>query len=57
MSRATTCYLMDLVDEGYLDAKDLLSMALNWMSEQDVVELAEANCLIPHYDEDEEEED
>jgi hypothetical protein len=35
-----------MVDEGLLNPRDVLLMALKWMSEDDVKEMAEANELF-----------
>lgn len=46
MSREATNKLLEMVDEGLLDAKDLAGMCLKWLSEDDVEELAKANDLL-----------
>jgi hypothetical protein len=43
-----------MVDEGLLNPRDVLLMALKWMSEDDVKEMAEANELFKEDKEDEE---
>ena len=53
-SRKTTCELLELVDEGVLDAKTVLQAALNWLEERDVKRMAEVNEFLLTYDEDEE---
>lgn len=52
--RETTNKVMELVDEGVLNPRDVLLMALKWMSEDDVKSMAEANEL---FKEEEDEED
>ena len=46
-------YLIELVDDGLLDAREALIMAANWMSQDDVRDMLEANEVIPDEDEDE----
>lgn len=41
--RATTNKLLEMVDNGALNARDLALMALKWMSEDEVKEMAKAN--------------
>lgn len=55
--RATTNKILEMVDEGVVNARDVLLMALKWMSEDDVAEMIKANELVPEYEEDEEDED
>jgi hypothetical protein len=42
-----------MVDNGILNPRDVLLMALKWMSEDDVKEMAEANELFKEDTEDE----
>jgi hypothetical protein len=44
-------YADDLVAEGIVDAKDMLSKCLSWMSADDVREMLDANELSPRFDE------
>ena len=53
-SRKTTTELLELVDEGVLDARTVLQAALNWLEERDVKRMAEVNEFLLTYDEDEE---
>lgn len=53
MPREKTNQLLELVDDGVLDARTVLVAALCWMSEYDVAEMARDNELL----EDEEEDD
>jgi hypothetical protein len=46
MCRQVTNELLQLVEDGILDAETVLTMALNWMSEDDVAEFAHTNELI-----------
>ena len=56
MAREYTSRLLELVEEGMFD-KDLLIEALaNWMSENDVRELVQAEGWVGFFDEEEEEE-
>ena len=41
MSRLYTCLILEKVDEGALDARQMLQDALGWMSEDDVKSLCE----------------
>lgn len=45
-SRATTNKILEMVDEGLVNARDVLLMALKWMSEEDVKAMAKANELL-----------
>lgn len=49
-SRSITNKLLELVEEGVLDAEVVLRAALLHMSEADVAEMAEAEELIPEED-------
>lgn len=42
----TTNRILEMVDEGLLDAKAVLLMALKWMSEDEVKAMAKANELL-----------
>lgn len=54
-AREVTTRMMDAMDEGLLDPRDVADMALNWLSEADVEEMARQNDLLPYllYEEDE----
>lgn len=43
MIRAVSNKLLELIDEHGLSARDVVIMCLNWMSEDDVKEMCEAN--------------
>lgn len=55
MTRESTNRILELMDEGAIDAKTLARDLLNYMSEADVTEFAHAHELID--DEEDEEED
>ena len=44
--RKVTNQLLEHVDEGVLDARDVLALALMYMSEADVADMAHINNLI-----------
>jgi hypothetical protein len=54
ISREYTNKLLEMIDEGLLSATQVAEMAVAWMSEDDVRQMMEANCLL---DEDEDEHD
>ena len=45
-TRKVTNKILERIDEGLLDAKDVLLACLKWMSEDDVTAMAEANELF-----------
>lgn len=45
-SRKATTRLLDMMDEGAIDPRILVEMALSWMSEADVAEMASRNDLF-----------
>lgn len=49
-TRKATNKLLEMVDEGLINARDVLLMALKWMSEDDVKAMAEANELFEEED-------
>ena len=53
-TRKVTNQLLELVDEGVLDAREVLAAALGYMSEADVADMAHSNELILEDDEDDE---
>jgi hypothetical protein len=59
MTRVVTNKLHEAMDGGLLNARDVADMALQWLSEAEVEEMARQNDLLPYlfYEEDEEEED
>lgn len=46
MSREYTIKLIEMIDEGLLDHKTVLTACLNYMSESEVKEMAEMNEFI-----------
>jgi hypothetical protein len=50
-------FALDLVDQGVIDPMMLLTAALNWMSQDEVRDMLDANELSPRFDEDEDEEE
>ena len=52
--RATTNKILEMVDNGLVNARDILLMALKWMSEDEVEAMAKANELLTEATEDEE---
>ena len=46
MSREYTTKLLDLIDEGLIDAESLARDLLGWLSEDEVKEFAERNDYI-----------
>lgn len=60
MSREYTRKLLDMVDSGMIDARQVLRDALNHMSEDEVKDMAETNGYVEEEDDedlDEDEED
>ena len=53
--RPATTRLMDMMDNGEIDARAVADMALSWLSEIDVKEMMQANDLVE--DDSDEEED
>jgi hypothetical protein len=45
-TRAYTCALLDMVDQGLVDRDHLIQDLLGWMSEADVAEFARRNEYI-----------
>jgi hypothetical protein len=48
---------IELVDAGLVDAREMLLMALNYMSQDDVADMLDANELSPRFNEDEDDEE
>ncbi len=55
-TRPATNRLIDMMDEGMIDARAVADMCLSWLSEHDVAEMMKANDIIEQ-DEDEEDEE
>ena len=48
-------FALDLVEQGMIDPMMLLTAALNWMSQEEVRNMLDANELSPRFEENEEE--
>ncbi len=55
--REATKRLIDLIETGVVDARDVLMASLNWMEDYDVEKMAEANMFFVDYDDEDEDED
>jgi len=44
-ARKTTNRIMELMDEGMLDSRQIADMCLGWLSEADVTEMAKQNDI------------
>lgn len=53
-ARKMTTAVMEAMDNGLLDPRDVADMALNWLSESDVDEMVRRNDIMPFDDEEEE---
>ena len=53
-TRQATNKLIEMIDEGLLDKRAVIVMALRWMSEDDVKEMCKANEINLEDEEDEE---
>jgi cytoplasmic iron level regulating protein YaaA (DUF328/UPF0246 family) len=51
MPRQQTNYLLDLIDSGLLDARDVVTMALKYMSEDEVADMMRINDVLVEDDE------
>lgn len=56
-TRQYTTQLLEMIEEGILDAETVLRSCLSYMSEADVQDMAECEGFIEEEDEEEEEED
>ena len=54
-TRPATNKLIDMMDEGLIDARAVADMALSWLSESSVHEMMLANDIVEEEPEDEEE--
>jgi len=54
MPRQQTNYLLDLIDSGLLDARDVVTMALKYMSEDEVADMMRINDILDEEYDDEE---
>ena len=55
--RPATSKLLDMMDEGLIDARTVADMALSWLSESDVADMMRANDIIDEEEEEDEEDD
>ncbi len=55
--RKSTTKLMDMMDEGVLDPREVADMCLNWLSEAEVDDMARRNDIEGFRGEDEDDED
>jgi hypothetical protein len=51
MPRQQTNYLLDLIDSGLLDPRDVVTMALKYMSEDEVADMMRINDVLVEDDE------
>jgi len=51
MPRQQTNYLLDLIDSGLLDARDVVTMAVKYMSEDEVADMMRINDVLVEDDE------
>ena len=56
-SREFTNKILEAVEEGMLDKDTVIMACLKYMSEDQVRDMADANCFFEHEEEDEEEEE
>ncbi len=56
-TRPATNRLIDMMDEGLIDARAVADMCLSWLSEHDVAEMMKANDLVERDEDEDEEED
>ena len=52
-TRPATTRLLDMMDEGLIDARTVADMALSWLSESSVAEMMLANDLVEDEEDDE----
>jgi len=51
MPRQQTNYLLELIDSGLLDPRDVVTMALKYMSEDEVADMMRCNEILVEDDE------
>jgi hypothetical protein len=51
MPRQQTNYLLDLIDSGLLDPRDVVTMAVKYMSEDEVADMMRINDILVEDDE------
>lgn len=49
-TRKTTNKLLELIDAGMISARDVVTMCLKWMSEDDVADMCRANDVYSEED-------
>jgi hypothetical protein len=54
MPRQQTNYLLELIDSGLLDARDVVTMAVEYMSEDEVADMMVVNDILDEEYDDEE---
>jgi hypothetical protein len=54
MTRQQTNYLLELIDSGMLDARDVVTMAVKYMSEDEVADMMVVNDILDEEYDDEE---
>ena len=57
MVREYTNKIIEMAEDGIIDWEDIARAALNWMSEDDVRDMAYDNMILEDEDEDEDEDD
>ena len=50
--RETTNKILEMIDEGLFNPRDVVLMCLKWMSEDEVTEMAKANELLEEEEDD-----
>jgi len=51
MTRQQTNYLLELIDSGLLDPRDVVTMAVKYMSEDEVADMMRINDILVEDDE------
>lgn len=51
-TRKTTNKILELIDDGMISARDVVTVCLKWMSEDDVADMCRANDV--YFEEDDE---
>ena len=51
-AREITNKILEMIDEGLLNPRDVVLMCLKWMSEDEVTEMAKANELLEEEEDD-----
>lgn len=55
--RPATCKLLDMMDDGLIDARAVADMALSWLSEDSVKQMMLANDIVDSEEDEEDEEE